>query len=118
MSLQKTKISNLPPLPKKIKRKEAAVDGLVAAKLVKVHPHPNWVLEVKVDDNKLLKHQKVKLKQVENGTHPPQKIPDMGRQNPYDYYYIGDGDAIVCTVKGRSVVCDVNDGVLEHRFRI
>ena len=105
-------------MPKKIKRTEATVDSLVAEKVRKKNPHRNWALEVKVGKNKLERHQKVKLKQVENGTMPPYKIPDMGQQNPFDFFYLGDADAIVCTVDGKNVHCIVNGGVMEYNFRI
>lgn len=108
----------LPDLPKKYKRIEADVDSLVANKLAKKHPCRNWALEVKIKGGKLKKHQATKLKQVENGTHPPQKIPDMGRQNPYDFYYLGDADAIVCVVDGRKVHCEINGGVIKYDFTI
>ena len=111
-------MSNLPDLPRKNKRIEADVDSLVANKLVKVHPHKNWAMECKIKGGRLKTHQVTKLKQVENGNHPPQKIPDMGRQNNYDFYYLGDADAIVCVVDGRNVQCIVNSGVIKYDFRI
>ena len=111
-------MNKLPELPRKNKRIEAAVDTRVALKVVKVHPHKNWALEVKIKGGRLKKHQITNLKQVENGTHPPQKIPDMGRQNPYDFYYLGDADAIVCVVDKREVHCEVNSGVMTYDFRI
>jgi len=84
------------------------------------HPHKNWALEVKTYKGKLKTHQNKALKQVEDGTHPPQKIPDMGRRNPYDYYYLGDADAIVCVIQKneRDVVCEVNGGVITYNLRI
>jgi hypothetical protein len=108
----------LPNLPKKYKRTEAKVDSLVAEKLMKKHPHRNWALEVKVKGGRLETHQKVALKQVENGTFKPYKIPDMGRQNPFDFFYLGDADAIVCVVDGKSVTCEVNSGVITYNFKI
>lgn len=110
----------LPKLPKKINRREAAVDAKVAERVSKVHPHPNWALEVKVAPNKLLKHQKVALKQVENGKFGPYKLPDMGNRNPFDYVKLGDADAIVCTVQEnmRDVHCEVNGGAYTFNVRI
>ena len=96
----------LPNLPKKYKRTEAKLDSLVAEKLMKKHPHRNWCLEVKIKGGRLEKHQKVALKQVENGTFKPYKIPDMGRQNPFDFFYLGDADAIFCVVDGKNVTSD------------
>lgn len=109
----------LPQLPRKNKRIEADLDTKVAMRVWKIHPHPNWALEVKYDDNKLIKHQKVALKQVENGTHPPQKIPDMGQKNRYDFYCLGDADAILCTIQKnkRDVCCIVNE-TYEFNIRI
>lgn len=75
-------------------------------------------MECKIKGGTLKKHQSVSLKQVENGIEPPQKIPDMGRQNRYDFYYLGDADAIVCVVDGREVECVVNSGVTKYKFKI
>ena len=111
-------LNPLPELPRKNKRLEAKVDSLVAEKLVKKHPFKNWCLEIKIKGGKLLPHQKVALKQVENGTFKPYKIPDMGRQNPFDFFHLGDADAIVCVVDGKNVTCDVNDGVITYNFKI
>ena len=111
-------MSKLPELPRKNKRIEAKFDMPIALKLVKLHPHKNWVLEVKIKGGRLKKHQITNLKQVENGTHPPQKIPDQGLKNNYDFYYIGDGDAIVCVLDGKKVHCEVNSGVITYDFRI
>ena len=94
------------------------MDSLVAMKLMKVHPHKCWAMECKIVGGKLKKHQSVALKQVENGKELPQKIADMGRQNRYDYYYLGDADAIVCVVDGKNVMCEVNSGVVTYNFKI
>ncbi len=106
-------------LPKKNKREEARVDGLIANKLVKIHPHRNWLLETKLKSNKkgLAPHQKAALKQVEDGKFL-WKPPDMGNRQPGDYIYLGDADAIYCVVDGKAVHCDVNGGVLEYDFRL
>lgn len=111
-------MAKLPDLPKKYNRTEAKVDSLVAEKLVKKHTCRNWALEVKIKGNKLTKNQQVKLKQVENGKLPPIKIPDMGRENPFDFFYLGDADAIVCTVDDKDVRCVVNSGVITYNFKI
>ena len=107
-------------LPKKHDRQEAKVDGLVAKKLIKKHPHRNWALEVKIvgrENTKSFQNQKKALKQVEDGKFM-YKIPDRGARNPFDIIYLGDADAIVCTVDGKSVHCIVNGGVMEYNFRI
>lgn len=111
-------MKRLPELPKKVKRREASVDSLVADKVRQKHPHRNWALEVKMKGNRLEPHQKVFLKQVENGKMKPYKIPDMGQRNPFDYFYLGDADAIVCVVDGRNVTCEVNSGVMTYKFRL
>lgn len=108
----------LPDLPKKVHRREAHVDSIVAEKLRLKHKHRNWALEVKMKGNKLEPHQKVALKQVENGKFMPYKLPDMGQRNPFDYFYLGDADAIVCVVDGKEVTCDVNGGVIKYKFRL
>lgn len=104
-------------LPKKIKRTEAKVDGLVAKKLVEKHTHRNWLLEVKMKGGRHLQHQKVAAKQVENGKFL-WKPPDMGARNPGDYIYLGDADAIYCVVDGRNVHCEVNSGTFSYKFKI
>lgn len=113
-------MTKLPDLPRKNKRLEAKHGQAVALWLWKHHPHKNWAMEAKVKGGRLLKHQKVALRQVEDGKFPPQKIPDMGRQNPFDYYCLGDADAIVCVidVDKRRVHCEVNDGVTKYDFRL
>ena len=108
----------LPDLPRKNKRTEAKVDSLVANKLAKIHPHKCWALETKMKGGKLLDHQKVALKQVENGTFKPYKIKDLGSQNPFDIIYLGDADAIVCVVDGKDVKCDVKSGTIKYNFKI
>lgn len=107
------------PLPRKNRREEARVDGLVAKKLVQKHPHKNWLLEIKLKSNKkgLAKHQKAALRQVEDGKFL-WKPTDMGNRQPGDYIYLGDADAIVCVVDGRNVVCEVNGGVITYKFKI
>ena len=104
-------------LPKKANRREAKVDSIVAEKLRKKHPHRNWGLEVKMKGNKVSAHQQKALRQVEDGKFM-YKIPDQGARNPFDIIYLGDADAIVCTVDGKSVHCIVNGGVMEYNFRI
>ena len=104
-------------LPKKINRAEAKVDGKVATKLAKLHPHHNWAMECKMKGGRLKDHQKKALKQVENGKFT-YKIPDMGQRNPFDYIHLGDADAIVCVVDGKDVHCDVNDGAFSYDFKV
>lgn len=111
-------MSNLPDLPKKYKRTESKVDSLVANALIKKHTHRNWALEVKIKGGRLKKHQAVALKQVENGKFPPYKLRDMGQISPFDFFYLGDADAIVCVVDGRDVACEVNGGVIKYKFKI
>lgn len=105
-------------LPKKMNRKEAKVDGLVANALAKKHTHRNWALEVKIKGGRLAPHQIAALKQVESGKFPPYKIVDSGSRNPFDYVYLGDADAIVCVVDGKDVECEVNGGVIKYKFKI
>jgi hypothetical protein len=102
-----------------MKRREADLDGKVAERVSKVHPHPNWALEVKTFKGKVKDHQKKALKKVEQGKFV-YKIPDMGQRNPFDYIKLGDADAIVCTIQEneRDVVCDVNDGIYQFNVRI
>lgn len=110
-------------LPRKIKRTEADVDMKVAKRLAIVHQCKNWVLEVKVEGEKVRRkgateRQVRALRQVQNGTFLF-KPPDTGRRQPFDYIRLGDADAIVCTVSKnlRDVVCVVNE-CYEFKMRI
>lgn len=109
----------LPELPKKMNRREAEIQHRVAEKLIKKHPHRNWILEVKTHKGKQKKHQKVVQKKIENGKFL-YKFADMGREVPGDYMYLGDGDYILCseTERKNEITCQVNGGVMEYKFRI
>jgi len=100
-------MNELPELPRKNKRTEAKVDGLVLAWLKDNWPN-SFALEVKIRGGKVLPHQRVALAQVKNGSFA-YKIPDMGRQNPFDSFGLINADALLCVVDGRSVECSVND---------
>ena len=108
-----------PKLPKKSKQIERDLDMKVAMKVSKVHPHPNWGLEVKYKTKKLKPHQKTNLKKVENGTFL-HKFPDAGAQTPFDFVKLGDGDAIVCVIQEnqKDVKCEVNSGVYKFNIKI
>jgi len=95
-------------LPKKVKRKEASVDGKVANFLWLHHPR-SFGLEVKVKGGTLLDHQKRALRQVANNAFKPLKLADTGRRNPLDYIGLRGADAIFCVVDGKKVKCIVND---------
>ncbi len=95
-------------LPKKVKRKEADVDGKVANWLWTHHPH-SFALEVKMKGGTLLDHQKRSLRQVSNNAFKPLKLPDMGQRNPFDYVGLKQADAILCVVNGKKVTCLVNE---------
>ena len=109
----------MPNLPKKINRRESTIQKRVADKLVKLHPHKCWILEIKTSKGKQEKHQKVTQKQVENGTLL-YKFADMGRQVPADYAYFGDADYILCseTKEKNNIICSVNGGVINYKFKI
>lgn len=98
-------------------KKEANVTPKVVEKLLKRHQFRNWALEVKMKGGKVAPHQKKALRQVEDGKFT-YKIPDQGMRNPFDVIHLGDADAIVCVVDGKSVHCEVNGGVMEYDFRI
>lgn len=104
-------------LPKKVNRREAKIDSLVADKLKQRHCCRNWALEVKMKGGKFYDHQKKALRQVEDGKFM-YKIPDTGRRNPFDIIYLGDADAIYCEVDGKNVHCEVNGGVITYDFKI
>jgi len=102
-----------------MKRREADLDSKVAEAVRKKHKHPNWALEVKTYKGKVKDHQKKALKKVEQGEFL-YKIPDMGARNPFDIVYLGDADAIVCTIQKneRDVKCTVNSGAYAFNVRI
>lgn len=108
---------SLPNLPKKYKRTEAKVDGVIAEKVRKLNKNKNWLLEVKMKGNKMLPHQEIARRQVEEGTFL-WKPPDMGARNPGDYICLGDADHIYCVVDGKMVNCKVNGGVINYKFSI
>lgn len=97
----------LPDLPKKYNRREAKVDGLVAAWFLKNHPL-DVLLEVKMKGGKVLDHQKVALRQVEKGKFM-HKFPDMGRKTPADYVILKKADSALCFVDGKDVECVINN---------
>lgn len=98
-------------------KKEAELTPKLMEKLRKKHPFPNWALEVKMVGNKLSEHQKRALRQVEDGKFM-WKIPDQGMRNPFDAICLGDADAIVCFIEGRTARCEVNGGVVTYEFRV
>jgi len=106
-------------LPKKYNRRESDIQHRVALKLIKMTGHRNWILEVKTHKGRQKPHQKVVQKQVENGKFL-HKFKDMGNQQPADYIYLGDADYILCseTERKNDIVCQVNGGVYEYKFRI
>lgn len=110
-------MKKLPDLPRKNKRLEAKYDDLVANKILKRHPHPNWLLEVKMKGGSHKHHQKVAGHQVVNGKFL-WKPPDNGSKNPGDYIRLGDADYIYCVIDGKNVKCEVNFGVMEYNFKI
>lgn len=112
-------MSKLPKLPKKSRQVERTLDSKVANKLREKHGFRNWLLEVKTHKGKLAPHQKVSLKQVENGKFL-YKFPDGFTKTPADYVFLGDADAIVCVIaeNERDVHCEVNGGVMEYDFRL
>jgi len=100
-------MNELPNLPRKNKRVEAKVDGPVLDWLSKNWPK-SFAVEVKIRGGRVLPHQKVNLKKVAAGRFA-YKIPDMGRQNPFDGFCLKDADALLCVVDGKKVECSVND---------
>lgn len=91
-------MENLPELPKKYKRREAKVDGLVMAWFKKNYPE-SVAVEVKVGKNKILPHQDAALSEVDRGVFV-YKIPDMGRRNPFDGFVLKNAKAFVVTCDG------------------
>lgn len=106
-------------LPKKINRREADIQTRVAKKLQERHKHRCWLLEVKTAKGKQKPHQKAAQKQVEDGTFL-WKPHDGNNRNPGDFIYLGDADYILCseTSTKNEIVCQVNGGVIEYKFRI
>lgn len=91
---------NLPNLPKQYKRKEAKIDGLVLDWFLNNYPN-DVAIEVKIKGNKVLPHQELALKEVQEG-HFKYKIPDLGRRNPFDGIVLKNAEAFVVTCDGNS----------------
>jgi hypothetical protein len=98
----------LPNLPKKYKRAESKIDGLVI-KWFEDNYHRSCALEIKIKGGKLKEHQKAALKKVHSGKFS-HKMADMGRRNPFDAFVLIKADAIVVTCDGRK--CHAVDGAL------
>lgn len=77
--------------------------------------YPNNVtVELKVDNNKVLPHQEIALKQVHEGKFK-YKIPDMGRRNPFDFIVIKipkSVDAFRVKCSGRSCIAVGENGLI------
>ncbi len=73
-------------------------------------------VEVKVDDNKVLPHQDRALRETQDGVFA-HKIPDMGRQNPFDFFMVKGGDGVLVRCVGRLCHADVYDGT-SFDFRV
>jgi hypothetical protein len=98
----------MPPLPKKRQKKEADVTPLVVAWFREHYPR-SCALEIKVGDNKILPHQDRALKETQNGCFS-YKIPDMGRQNPFDAFLLKGADGVLVRCDGRQCRAEVYDG--------
>lgn len=98
-------------------RKEAQIQKPIADYLFRHHPHPNWILEVKIKGGKQKPHQKVVQKQVENGKFL-YKFYDSGREVPADYICGKDMDYLLCTADDRNVTCEVNGGAYVFDFKL
>ena len=104
----------LPELPQKRKHREADVTPEVLLWFEKNYPR-TVALEIKVDKNKLLPHQKIALQQVEFGVFK-YKLPDMGRKNPFDGFVMKNADAFVVVCEKRK--CIAYTPGMEKRFEI
>lgn len=101
-------------LPKKYKRNEAKVDGLVLKWFEDNYPY-SCAVEVKVGKNKLLPHQEIALKQVTDGAFS-YKIPDMGVRNPFDGFILKGAHAFVVTCEG--MTCTAHNIANDKEFLI
>lgn len=89
----------LPNLPRKNKRLEANIDGLVAEWFLQNYPN-DVAVEVKIEGNKTLSHQDIALEQVRVGKFK-YKLPDMGRRNPFDFVVLKKAHPFIVTCRGR-----------------
>jgi hypothetical protein len=100
----------MPPLPKKRSKKEADVTPLVVKWFRDNYPR-SCALEIKVGKNKILPHQDRALRETQDGCFA-HKIPDMGRQNPFDAFLLKGADGILVRCDGRECEALVYDGTV------
>lgn len=70
-------------LPRKLKKKEALKTPAIMDWFVQNYPH-SVAVEVKIKGNKVKPHQNAALEQIVYSKFK-YKLPDMGRQNPFDF---------------------------------
>jgi hypothetical protein len=85
-----------------MKRNEAKLDERVLECAIKRFGKKSFALEVKITGGKLKSHQKSALYMVHNEGFGF-KIPDMGKRNPFDYFYLPKGTlALVGTINPKN----------------
>lgn len=94
----------LPQLPKKRKHEEADITPDVMDWFFNNWPN-DVAVEVKVDKNKAKEHQTIALEQVQRGEFK-RKIPDLGRQNPFDFFILKKADAFLVTCEGKKCLVE------------
>lgn len=98
----------LPNLPKKYKRTEAKIDGLVFDWFYNNYPK-SVLLEVKIKGGKVLPHQIVAINEVNRTKKFKYKFPDQGRRTPADGVVLKDAEAFLVVCDGMDCVATNND---------
>lgn len=89
----------LPELPRQLNKREAKIDSKVLEWFANNYPY-TVAVEVKIKGNKVLPHQELALKEVQNGSFK-YKIADSGIRLPFDGFVLKGAEAYVVT-------CDQN----------
>jgi len=107
---------NMPPLPRKNKRKESKIDTPVLAWFNRNYDG-DVAVEVKIKGGKLKPHQEAALRQVKNGTFY-YKIPDDGKRKPLDGFSLKHATPFVVECDGNKCHATEFEGDDEFYFSL
>lgn len=106
---------NLPELPKKYKRIEAKIDGLVIDWFYNNYPR-SVLIEAKIKGNKMLPHQKLAQDEVNKNKKFKYKFPDQGLRLPADGIVLKDAEAWCVTCDGMNCTGVSEDKKIEFKI--
>lgn len=108
---------DLPDLPKKYKRTEAKIDGLVLNWFYNNYPK-SVLVEVKIKSNKMLPHQKLAQEEVNRTKKFKYKFPDQGLRLPADGIVLQNAEAWCVTCDGMNCIgISPNGKTLEFKIK-